>query len=584
MSPWASGRDEENDSEERHRLLKDDEEPNGAESDHPPAHLFDVQDAVDEAPAANGHIHLRSDKGERTITNKDRLRFLLLLPVAYATQTIHSLASSIRRLPSTVSRLGFFETVRAVFNYPEQSLELRSTAWLDGLRGLAAFEVFVFHYVDVWIDRSHGWGGFENLRPEWYYAPFIRTFYASGDAAVCLFFAISGYVLSYRMLSLMRQRRKEELLTALSSAVFRRAIRLYMPVIVETFTLMILGRYVSLPRPEEYEPAPTLLLELRMWYISILHLLLPLRYPDRWEALHDRYDGGISWTIPLEYYGSLYVYMSIVFLCQIRSVTMRRILCCGMVVQSFAKDDWIAAQFVMGMTFADYQLERQKEVAQGKTRNGIRGRYPWLRPTIFMFIFLWGFYASGLPSGRMKHLDDGTEVLEARPSFEWVTAPVFWFGLYKDRQAERYILCFASMASLIGMGETQFLRRFLETRPVQYLGRISFGLYLCHIFVRAWLDPLRLGIISMVGLDANAAFYDWDDTTKTFIAYVLFMIPATITNFIVGGLFERYLDKPAVSTGKKFEKWCLSWKEKSPEAPPLQMHEIRSGDRTAAQL
>lgn len=576
MAPWASGRNEEPDSEERHRLLKDEEEL-AMNGDHPPVHQFEIEDAIDEEPARNGRIHLRADKVEpRKISNRERLRFLLLLPIAYATQILQSAASSTRRLPSTAYRLGFFGTLRAIFNYPEPGIELRSTAWLDGLRGLAAFEVFIFHYIDGWINRSHGWGEDHNLRPEWYYAPFVRTFYASGDAAVCLFFGISGYVLSYRMLSLMRQQRKEELLTSLSSAVFRRAIRLYMPVVVETFTLMMLCRYMGLPKPGNYESAPTLWLELRTWYISILHLLLPLRYPDRFDALIDRYDGGISWTIPLEYYGSLYVYMGIVFLAQVRSINVRRMLCIGMAFQSFAKDDWIAAQFVMGMAFADYQLERQKEAATQPKETRAPPRRPWLRPVVVFLIFLWGFYVSGLPGGILRNIDDeGTQILESRPAFDWITQPVFWLGLYKDRQTDRYILCFASMASLIGMGETRFLRRLLETRPVQYLGRISFGLYLCHIFWRAWLDPIRVGILEMVGLDTSLTFFEWTDKGKMFTAYVLFMIPATLVNFCFAGLFERYLDRPSVSMGRRFEKWCLSFREKGPaEAPPLQMHQV----------
>lgn len=561
--PWASGRTEDSDSEERHRLLKEDHEEAGLNG--APVHQFEVED--EQEP---GGIHLQTDKNVApNITNRDRLRFLLLLPFAYATQALQSLISNIGRLPSTTSRLGFFGTLRALFNYPNPGLELRSTAWLDGLRGLAAFEVFIFHYIDGWINRSHGWGDDKNLRPEWYYAPFIRTFYASGDAAVTLFFGISGYVLSYRMLGLMRQQRKEELLSALSSAIFRRAIRLYMPVVVETFALMMLCRYAGFPRPVKYELAPTLYQELRTWYISILHLLLPLRYPDRWGDLHDRYDGGISWTIPLEYYGSLYVYMSIVFLAQVRSITVRRVLCFAMAAQSFAKDDWIAAQFIMGMAFADYQLERQAHPNRPKPR------FPWLRPTVVFVIFLWGFYVSGLPGGILHDKPDGTQDLDVRPAFEWVVRPVHWFGLYKDRQADRYILCFASMASLIGMGETRFLRRMLETRPIQYLGRISFGLYLCHIFWRAWLDPIRVGILNMVGLDTSLTFFEWDDRGKMFTAYVLFMIPATVVNFIFAGLFERYLDRPSVSMGRRFEKWCLSFRERGVEGSALQMHEVR---------
>lgn len=200
------------------------------------------------------------------------------------------------REPSTPSQLpGFFKVLRLIFNYPEPGLELRSTAWLDGLRGLAAFEVFIFHYGDGWIMRRKAYGDPTRAdmpaywyTDKWYFLPVIRTFWASGDAAVCLFFAISGYVLSYRLLKLARQQRYDQLLTSLSSAIFRRAIRLYTPVLAETLILMLLCRWFGLPKPIDYEPAASLFLEFKTWFQSFVQLLLPLRYPDRFDKLMDR--------------------------------------------------------------------------------------------------------------------------------------------------------------------------------------------------------------------------------------------------------------------------------------------------------
>lgn len=473
---------------------------------------------------------------------------------------------------------GFRGTVRTIFNYPEPELELRGTAWLDGLRGLAAFEVFIFHYDDGWVDRTLGWGHGDYLDPAWWRLPFLRTFYASGDAAVCLFFAISGYVLSHRILSLYRQRRHDEAYSALSSAVFRRAIRLYMPVAIETFILMLLCRWFKFPKPVVYESAETFVGELNQYVISFVHLLMPLRYPDRWDYVINRYDGGISWTIPLEYYGSIVIFVVLLFVSRVRNMKVRLGLVLAMVWQSFIKDDWIAGQFLLGMAFADWQLGQ----AAARQHQSYAPSAPrrWLRNTVFWGIFLFGFYLAGLP---LYHLKEGatpdTDALFDRPFYNWLSQPFAAWNLYRNRQFDRYLQCLAGYTLLIGVGETPVLRRLTETRFVQYLGRISFGLYLCHIFLHACLKQLDPLYLRIVGLDPAVPPAERVESVQLFIAYLLMLIPSITVNFLVGGCFERYLDRPSVNMGKRFEKWCLARGKDDPSAttqPMVPLNEMRS--------
>lgn len=493
---------------------------------------------------------------------------------AHGLQLLSRAALRITQIPARVKELGYSETLRVVFDYPAPEMKLRDTAWLDGLRGIAAFQVFIFHYIDGWIDRTLAWGNGKYQRPEWYYAPLIRSIYGSGDAAVCIFFGISGYVLTHKMLSLMRQQRYDDLFTTVSSAVFRRGVRLYMPVFIETLLLMLACRVLGMPWPVLYEPQKTFFLEVDNWARSFGHLLMPLRYPDRWDAIINKYDGGISWTIPLEYYGSLYVYFSVVFLARVPSIFLRRCLIFIMVFHSFCKDDWIAAQFLMGMAFADYQIQRESNPPKPNAR------HPWLRPLTIWVILLFGFFFSGMPGARARNEYEGDYRIFSRPYYDIVMQPIAYLGLYVNRQMDRYMQCLAGMCILIGIGETPVLKRALEIRPIQYLGRISFGLYLCHIFVRAWMRPL-FGAkvwIAVVGLDPNIS-YDRRPTSENFqlfIAYLLTMIPATIVNFVVGGLFRKYLDQPSVDAGKKFEHFCLSYRKHEGAKP------ILNGDRRGA--
>lgn len=453
------------------------------------------------------------------------------------------------------------DTFRAIFNYPEPGVTLRGTAWLDGLRGLAAFEVFVFHYCDGWLDRSLAWGHGDFRDPSWYRLPIIRTFYASGDTAVCVFFAISGYVLSHKMLSLLRQRRHDELYSSLSSAVFRRGIRLYMPVIILSFTLMVVCRLFGLPKPSGYESAPTFFLELHRWSWSIVHLLLPLRYPDRWQEILNVYDGNISWTIPLEYYGSLIIYVAVLLFSRTRSMSVRLSITFALVVSSFLQDDWMGAQFLMGMAFADYQLEKEM---RPRLQDGAPRRWP--RALFVLAIFLFGFYLAGLTPAHF--LDSSRHRLWPRPFYDWFSIPLSAMGLYADRQGDRFIECIAGMCLVVGVGETPRLKRLMETRFVQYFGKISFGLYLCHPFLHAWLRPLDKHYFALVGLDHTIPPPEREESLRLFLAYCFMLVPSIAVNFIVGGLFERFVDRPSIRTAKTFEQWCLSkgFEPSDPEA------------------
>jgi len=130
--------------------------------------------------------------------------------------------------------------LRTLFNYPETRAQLRSTAWLDGLRGVAAFEVLIYHYHLQFLGYDHNPAyGSRRDTYQWWRLPYIRNFYHSGHAMVNVFFLISGFVLTQRSLTLIRSQNYDKLYPSISSAVFRRAIRIYLPCFAITFVGMV---------------------------------------------------------------------------------------------------------------------------------------------------------------------------------------------------------------------------------------------------------------------------------------------------------------------------------------------------------
>lgn len=103
-----------------------------------------------------------------------------------------------------------------------------STQYLDGVRGLASFIVFVFHFTHLLFPSTNS--GFivgSNNTSIWQ-LPMIRFAY-SGAAMVSIFFIVSGYVLTHRYIQKMYRQEYLSLYTSLTSLTFRRALRLFLP-------------------------------------------------------------------------------------------------------------------------------------------------------------------------------------------------------------------------------------------------------------------------------------------------------------------------------------------------------------------
>lgn len=127
----------------------------------------------------------------------------------------------------------FFLFLIPSFLSPHSTLEFKkykvnSTEWLDGLRGIAAFFVFVYHFVVVYVEE-HDFSWDPVRHPNLIQLPILRLFY-SGTAMVRIFFVISGFALTYKPVKLMRKPGSHgSLMKTLASSVFRRYLRLFLP-------------------------------------------------------------------------------------------------------------------------------------------------------------------------------------------------------------------------------------------------------------------------------------------------------------------------------------------------------------------
>jgi peptidoglycan/LPS O-acetylase OafA/YrhL len=263
------------------------------------------------------------------------------------------------------------------FNDPLPPPRIFPTSWLDGLRGLAAFAVFNFHYIYAFsdiaimpyaIDRKHKW--FIEL-------PIIRLFY-SGYPAVCIFFLAAGYVCSLRPLKLMSSKNDSATYQSLSTSLFRRAFRLYLPVAAITLLTALaawgglytpLKRYMTDAKKKSlYFPGSigrahpaierSLIKELRRWARDLGKMMSIWVF----QPFFPSFDGHL-WTVRIEFRSSIYLYAALLALARVRTYfrLVALFLASG---YCFYWGRWEAVLFFWGACIAQFDIIRQERYAR----------------------------------------------------------------------------------------------------------------------------------------------------------------------------------------------------------------------------
>lgn len=427
---------------------------------------------------------------------------------------------------------------------------VNKTAWLDGLRGIAAFIVFIYHFQYAHhIGWKIGYGG-GNGKNDHYIGqlPIIRCFF-NGGPMVNIFWVISGAALSLRPLQLARSQSYEKLMVSLFSSVFRRCMRLYLPCIAVSFCIMILvclGTYddkITRDWPyagsNERQPAkfPTIGAQLWDWIKNIW------RWTNPFSPSRHYYDPHY-WTIPQEFRYSI-----ILFATQAGSARLKpkaRTIIIGLLyIYCMCINQAPFALFLGGMLIAEFILELEEKKPEFITENEqaahserwtnrfaqqtrrIR-RYVPTWPMWFS-LFLFSLHLIGFPQYRPWRAYGYATIHWLTPGFVDVEYGFYW--------ALGSTLCVFALAG------APFLQRLFSNPLSVYLGHISFALYIVHgpvnHIIGYRLVPFMWGI--------TGKEWVWRYELGLFLSW---LILATIVIWLAD-LVTRVIDQPMV----KFARW-----------------------------
>lgn len=439
---------------------------------------------------------------------------------------------------------------------------LHPTAYLDGLRGVASLIVVFYHHKCQYVPALLEGYGSEHDNYWILQLPLIRIIH-SGDFMVHIFYVLSGYVLSARGLKLARQGRQSEFCKSLSSSVARRWLRLMLPVAASLAVAMVISHFslwkiqpglnwlgevtprnmsiADLPSNETMPlnitilpPTPRFvwLKNQRMpvskdWrnqtseFAWVLFLMGdPLTNGRLHEEVTPYNAGGVLWTIPAEWYGSMVVFIVTVGVAWLRDWARAAVIA-FLAIYCQYMSRWESAQFISGMFLAELALIRE-----ASNQNTISIDHELDLPTY------WAKCKTSLPTSTLstywQKLKSASTTLTISTSFQTLhttssnllspttlqalrnllTTTLFTLGLYlgstpylkvstspgfitlwtytrqnwflNDSLNARFLHSIGSILVVGSLGYNNPLQAIFTTSLARYLGRISFALYLCH--------------------------------------------------------------------------------------------------------
>ncbi|RDW62119.1 hypothetical protein BP6252_11552 [Coleophoma cylindrospora] len=446
---------------------------------------------------------------------------------------------------STASRffpgqLKYSSMIRKFLCYPSPgSLQLRKTSWLDGVRGVAALGVYIFHAMGCWASVVAAWHA-DKDQNNILQLPILRTVFVSGGTAVSLFFALSGYVLTQNSLRWIRGGFSHQVYPAVSSSLFRRGFRLYLPPVILTFCEMVATRFGFMPPLNfAFVPEPSLSAQFKDWLAETNRLINPIyncRVSLRGLVIHPKYD-AVIWTIPIEFYGSLVCYLLLFVLARVRNSGIRMGLVALFSGFCMALGSWNLFCFSAGMLIADLNLGQE---GSDKITSIQLSR----RNIIWSLVFAMAFYVAGFPALIVPEAK-----LNPMPGFETLRTLIPMSLSMEDHS--RFWWSLSGVALLLSISQLTQLKGMFESNICQYLGKISFSLYLVHEFciVLFGLSIQRL-LLHLLNIEPHANTVLYWVLCGTW--YTLF----TVVVFAIAARVEKWVDAPSVRVARWLEGKC----------------------------
>jgi peptidoglycan/LPS O-acetylase OafA/YrhL len=366
---------------------------------------------------------------------------------------------------------------------------------VDGLRGLAALNVTISHFVlaffplilarnypSIFKDDSLVEPSFKVLT-----SPIFSIFF-NGHFAVLIFFVLSGYVLT-----LPFYERDVDFRSILKRRLKGRYIRLNIPIAVAVFTSFLFykwGFYLNVTAAELSGSQNWL----KNFFPQDMTFVVAIK-----EALYQSILLGDSllvpqlWTLKIEFIGSIYLLIFYIFSSQKIRLLQSVMVCC--LIYFVHRENSIYYFAIFGGSLF------------GQAKNFDRFK---------IIFFVMGFYLGGFQYHSV--------VYDALPDLSFLGEDIWEKKTFYNTLGALFL----TFSVIQGIGA-----RLWESRPFQFLGRISYALYLCHFIVLCSL---------------SAYLYVHLPLSKPF--FLVNLLVYLTMCFLISFIFEKTVDRWAVKLSR----------------------------------
>ena len=348
---------------------------------------------------------------------------------------------------------------------------ISGTSYLDAVRGFAAL-IVATHHLEMKVQSP------TLTKP-------LINIVQQGPLMVDIFFIISGFVLSKKVLGLIRQRQSsDDILNSLASSVFRRHMRLFLSCGCGTFLAMLM-LYFGLTAPVgDGKVLVSFFAQVTDWAMDFLLLMNPFSdVPGFYVARISKYMGPI-WTIPAELRGSMVVFLFCLGCCKMRPMH-RQLVCCALILLCYVWCAIYIALFLFGVFLAERTLQRDVSRAHSiPTYGNVQSDKTPTSLTTSMRSKIVTHLVSGLSiflgilvscGHAWEHASYG-----APPFFEAFRSFIPpWWPSHQTSDVHIWLSCSAALI-MYGLASCETYQRPFTWLVPQYIGRLSFGIYITH--------------------------------------------------------------------------------------------------------
>lgn len=389
--------------------------------------------------------------------------------------------------------------------------------YLDGIRGLAAFAVVISHYMQVFYPAALN-GRPEQAHSEWdiWYGHSPINLFFNGQFAVCLFFVLSGYVLSVKMFE--KEIDGVTFQKLLHSSAIRRYIRLAVPAAVSVLLVYLAIIMKAFHLQEIWEITWT---DMKKDYYALdtnVYTVIKAAIFDPFFRVKAHPYNPVLWTMSYELLGSFFIFGFLALFGRVKKRWMVYAVLSIALIQTY----FVA--FLWGMLLADLL------------------KHKWIQSKVTtVLVLLMGIYLGSAPyTSLMGTMYEPVEV--------WTKNINEWIQFNIDPRLLARTL--GSAMILFALLRLKVLQRVFGSKTFAYLGKVSFSLYLIHFTL--------LNTFSAFLFSKLIHYYSYN------LAYAITFMVSMVPLFILSHFYMKYIDQGALILARKVEKKMTTQTEQRP--------------------